>query len=833
MSHRVTLKYADGAQRSMDVAAGQTLLDAAERHGLPIVSACQAGVCGTCVARCSAGEYRCGPSIGLSPDEKARGRLLCCQTSVATDCVIELDYPLTANAARIVAGTATVASLERLSETTVLLGLDVAELPAPIEFLAGQFAQLRVPGSEAWRSYSFAHAPAAGSTVQFLIRLLPDGLMSDYLRLHARPGDTIELRAPKGAFHLRESQRPVVLVAGGTGLSALLAIAETLVEREASRPIRLLYGATRPSELVLGARLDALARRAAHFSWTPIVTQDDPSWSGRVGVVTDLLPEVDFGDGNVDVYVCGPGAMIDATRRWLDTHGQHQVNLHFEKFVASGTPGAWGIASGVSSRPDPAQLRAQGRGTAVVLGGSMAGIATAKVLSEFFPQVIVLEQDAVHRRQEGRNGAAQGWHLHHLLIAGQRQLESIFPGIIDDMVAAGAFKVDMGEQYRMMLGGSWKKQVASGIDIVCAARPLLEWCVRRRLDAEPRIEYRYEAQVHDLVLDPAGGGIVGVVLGGNGREEVLATEFVVDCAGKNTPVPAILERLGIGAPELDEDCINCFYSTMQHRVPPERRWTDRVMEIGYAYRPHQTHYSAQFYADVSRSVLITTLVGYNCYRPPRNAEEFREFARLMPSETVGQELDGLEACSPVYNFRYPTMQRFRYELKKNLPAGLVAVGDSHCSADPVSGAGMTKALFELNELRLLLRDGRRRDAAFVRDYYRAVARIADRVWALIREQNLRYSWIKDVEKKRPRHARAQNWYVDRVLEAMHEDPDLYRRYLEVKHFVAPPTSLMRPGVVARVLGRWLRTRLSGRQTLIERNFGPPPRDGLASQPETT
>jgi len=275
---------------------------------------------------------------------------------------------------------------------------------------------------------------------------------------------------------------------------------------------------------------------------------------------------------------------------------------------------------------------------------------------------------------------------------------------------------------------------------------------------------------------------------------------------------------------------------MQHRVPPERRWKDRVMEIGYAYRPQQTHYSAQFYADVSRTVLITTLVGYNCYRPPRNAEEFREFARLMPSDTVGQELDGLEPCSPVYNFRYPTMQRFRYELKTDLPAGLVAVGDSHCSADPVSGAGMTKALFELNELRRLLRAGRERDARFVRDYYRAAARIADRVWALIREQNLRYPWIKDVEQKRPFYARAQNWYVDRVLEAMHEDPVLYRRYLEVTHLIATPASLLRPSVVARVLAPWLRARLSGRPTLIERNFGPAARtarERLASNPEAT
>ena len=106
------------------------------------------------------------------------------------------------------------------------------------------------------------------------------------------------------------------------------------------------------------------------------------------------------------------------------------------------------------------------------------------------------------------------------------------------------------------------------------------------------------------------------------------------------------------------------------------------MVICYAQRPQQQHYAAQYFTDSTRTILSTSLVGYNCYRPPRNAEEFREFARLMPSHAIGSELDGLEPCSPVYNFRYPEMRRYRYESMRTLPVGLVAVGDAYCSADP-------------------------------------------------------------------------------------------------------------------------------------------------------
>jgi 2-polyprenyl-6-methoxyphenol hydroxylase-like FAD-dependent oxidoreductase len=460
-----------------------------------------------------------------------------------------------------------------------------------------------------------------------------------------------------------------------------------------------------------------------------------------------------------------------------------------------------------------------GRGVAVVIGGSIAGMAAARVLADHYERVIVLEKDQVHRRMEGRPGAAQGWHLHHLLIAGQRELDAIFPGVIDDMVREGAFRVDMGEQYRLMLAGAWKKAVHSGIEIICAGRPLLEWCVRRRLDDAPRIEYCYGQDVTDLVMDEEAGAVRGVVSFHDGKSEIIPAEFIVDASGKNTPVPGLLARHGFPVPEIEEDRIRCFYSSMQHKVPPDRTWTDKVMIIAYAHRPYQRYYAAQYYTDTSRTVLCTSLIGYNCYDPPRNGEEFRDFARRMPTQVVGDELDGLEPCSQVHNFRYPEMRRYHYERLKKHPSGLIAVGDAFASADPVSGAGMTKALLEVGQLRAMLASGMPSRTGFVPQYYRRAAKIADRVWFVVREQNLRYPWIKDVEKKRPFYFRLLNWYVDRTLELAHEDPATYRLYLEMTHFISPPSVLLRPALMAKVLGKWARTKLAFRRTLIERNFG--------------
>ncbi len=816
MTHQLTVRYTDGAERLLPIGADETVLEAAELHGVPIVSECQSGICGTCVGRCSTGTYAMPNVVGLSHNEKAARRILTCQTRATSDCTIELDYPLANNAAQILIGEVVVSRVERLSPEAALLTLDTSSLPEKPSFRPGQFAQLRVPGSDVWRSYSYAHAPADGAQITFLVRILPTGVMSDYLRDHAKAGDRLGFRGSKGSFYLRDGARPLHLVAGGTGLSGVLAIAEESLRRDPARPVRLDYGVRNAADLVLTTRLDALAAAQPSFTWRGIVQNPSASWAGPIGVVTDLLAEHAV-DPECEVYACGPPPMIDATRRWLTQHGLGRVALYYEKFLPSG---ARPVGEAPPARPaiDLAATRSAGRGTAVVVGGSIVGMAAAGMLLDAFERVIVLEKDQDHRKKESRPGAAQGWHLHHLLIAGQRELSSIFPGIIDDMVAAGAFRVDMGEQYRLLLAGSWKKSAPTGVEIVCAGRPLLEWCVRRRLDDKANVDYRYESDVRDLVFDPATRSIIGVVAARDGVEEVIPAEFVIDASGKNTPIPTILERIGVGMPEVEEDCLNCFYSTMQHRVPPERAWKDKVMVIAYSQRPQQDTYAAAYYIDTTRTVLSTSLIQYNCYTPPRNEKEFREFAKLMPSSAIGAELEGLEACSPVYNFRYPEMRRYHYESMKDLPAGLVAVGDAFASADPVSGTGMTKGLLEVAELKKLLKSGKARDAAFVRQYFATVAAKADEVWALVREQTLRHDWIENVAKKRPFGFAFQNWYVNRIFELIHHDPDVYRLYQRVVHLVEPSTVLMKPSFVAKVIGHWLRTKLTTGKTLVERNF---------------
>lgn len=471
---------------------------------------------------------------------------------------------------------------------------------------------------------------------------------------------------------------------------------------------------------------------------------------------------------------------------------------------------------------DIAEVCRRGRGTAVVIGGSIAGIAAAKMLSETFDRVIVLEKDGPHRRREGRPGAAQGWHLHHLLTAGQIELERIFPGIVDDMVREGAFKVDMAAQYRIRLGGTWKKPGTSDIEIVCAGRPLLEWCVRRRLDDEPRIDFRYESEVADLAFDRANNAIVGVAVdngdadGGDGLQ-VVPAEFVVDASGKNTRVPEFLSVSVLALPRPSRTSSTASTprcSTGFRRaavagqgdgdllcVPPFRGYLRRAV-LHRQLPHHPVHLTGGL-----------QLLFAAAYRP--------RIPRVRRPDAVPghrENIDGLEPASPIYNFRYPNMLRLRYEKKRNLPRALLAVGDAYTSADPVSGLGMSLALKEVREMQALLAKYGAGHRDLPRRYYRAIAKMADTAWFVIREQNLRFDWMKDVDKKRPFYFGVLTWYMDRVLELVHDDLDAYREFLAVVHLVKPPSALMRPRIASRVLGKWARTRLSGQKTLIARNY---------------
>nr|AAK52291.1 putative anthranilate dioxygenase reductase AntC [Pseudomonas putida] len=339
MNHKVALSFADGKTLFLPVGHDDLLLDAALRHGINLPLDCREGVCGTCMGRCEAGSYSLdyADEDTLSAADLEQRKVLACQTRVRSDAAFYFDFASTlCHAAAAQAHSGVVRELRLLSEDTALLRLDAGAAGRQLDFLPGQYARLQVPGSDCRRAYSFANRPNPQNHLQFLIRLLPGGAMSDYLRQGCRVGDEIRFEAPLGTFYLRQVARPLLLVAGGTGLSAFLGMLDELAERGCEWPVHLYYGVRRAADLCELQRIAGYAERLPGFRFVPVLSEADADWDGRRGYLHEHFDAARLRDEAFDLYLCGPPPMVEAVRQWLRERSLEHLRLYLEKFTESG-----------------------------------------------------------------------------------------------------------------------------------------------------------------------------------------------------------------------------------------------------------------------------------------------------------------------------------------------------------------------------------------------------------------------------------------------------------------------------------------------------------------
>lgn len=333
MNHKIALNFEDGVTRFVTCLPGDTVVDAAYRFGVNIPLDCREGACGTCKASCESGSVEMTDYVeeALSAQEAADGYILTCKARPTSDCVIRI--PSSSAACKAVDNTvrkARISRLEQLSPSTIHLELAGPEIEK-LQFLPGQYANLFIPGSEESRAYSFSSL-ARGGKVSFLIRNVPNGLMSGFLTGVAKEGDVLRYQAPFGSFYLRKVERPVLMIAGGTGLAPFLAMLEQMAESSSPQPVHLLYGVSRDEDLVDLGKLDHFKESIAGFDYTAVVV--DTALAGRNrGVVTDYLSPAHFHDGQADVYLCGPPPMVLAVEQFIRTEGLKPASMHFEKFL--------------------------------------------------------------------------------------------------------------------------------------------------------------------------------------------------------------------------------------------------------------------------------------------------------------------------------------------------------------------------------------------------------------------------------------------------------------------------------------------------------------------
>jgi benzoate/toluate 1,2-dioxygenase reductase subunit len=335
-SYNIALNFEDGVTRFVTCKAGEKVLDAAFRAKINLPMDCSDGVCGTCKCRAESGSYDLGDDYiedALTEDEKESGLVLTCQMVPESDCVIAVPASSTACKTEQSKFAATVIKVEAHNDAAIVLELDV-DATAPV-FLPGQYVNIDVPGSGQHRSYSFSSAPGE-SKISFLIKKIPGGVMSTWLE-SAQAGNKVELTGPLGSFYLRAVERPLLLLAGGTGLAPFLSMLEVLARANSQQKVHLIYGVTRDLDLVQVDAIDAYVAKLPNFTYSTVVAETD-STHPRKGWVTQHMPAEAVNDGNVDVYLCGPPPMVDAVRKHFDDNGVKPNSFHYEKFTPNAAP---------------------------------------------------------------------------------------------------------------------------------------------------------------------------------------------------------------------------------------------------------------------------------------------------------------------------------------------------------------------------------------------------------------------------------------------------------------------------------------------------------------
>ncbi len=335
MSFQIALNFEDGVTRFIEATGQETVADAAYRQGINIPLDCRDGACGTCKCFAEAGSYDLGDEFiedALSDDEVQQGYVLTCQMRAASDCVLRVPASSAVCKTQQASFEAAISDVRQLSESTIALSIKGESLSS-LAFLPGQYVNLNVPGSEQSRAYSFSSLQKDGE-VSFLIRNVPGGLMSSFLTGIAKAGDSMTLAGPLGSFYLRNIERPLLLLAGGTGLAPFTAMLEKIAEQGSMHPVHLIYGVTNDFDLVELERLQALSALIPNFSFSACVANPD-SQHPLKGYVTQHIEPSHLNAGDVDVYLCGPPPMVEAVSLYIREQGITPAHFYYEKFAAA------------------------------------------------------------------------------------------------------------------------------------------------------------------------------------------------------------------------------------------------------------------------------------------------------------------------------------------------------------------------------------------------------------------------------------------------------------------------------------------------------------------
>jgi len=379
----------------------------------------------------------------------------------------------------------------------------------------------------------------------------------------------------------------------------------------------------------------------------------------------------------------------------------------------------------------------------------------------------------------------QGRHAHGLLTGGGRALEALFPGLFPELSNAGAVTFNLTRDSHWFFEGGEHLGVESDLDAVGLSRPLLEGIVRERVRKIPNIYIREGCQAQELVATTDNRCVIGVRM----DREIQVADLVVDATGRGSHSPRWLEAMGYARPPEERIDVNISYASRCFRRSPHHLNGGLFASVAATPRSKK----GGVIVAQERDLWIVTLNAYGGAAVPTQLAGFIDFARTLPASHIYDVISGAEPVGEPYAARFPASVRRRYEYMYYFPDGYLVLGDAISSFNPVYGQGMSVAALEALELSKALSEGRIRLA---QRFFAQAAKIVDIPWSIAAGNDVR---MPHVVGPKTLMTRFFNWYVARLHMGARREPNLVTAFHNVTNLLAPPQSLLRPRLAARVL----------------------------------
>ncbi|MEM7132825.1 MAG: FAD-dependent monooxygenase [Chloroflexota bacterium] len=456
---------------------------------------------------------------------------------------------------------------------------------------------------------------------------------------------------------------------------------------------------------------------------------------------------------------------------------------------------------------------------AIVIGGSMAGMFAARVLTDYYQQVTILDRDQFPETPDHRSGVPQSQHAHALLAKGQQIVEGHFPGITAELLAKGGAPATGGSivvitPYGKLAGSETGNASQESVDSnplenrnnadtgVFASRIMLEWQIREHLRKHTNVKILSGVEVTELIASPDNSQVTGVRLRRRGadsrsRPEQLNADLVVDASGRRSKAPEWLTDLGYGAPP--EETINSQigYASRFYRKPANfpASWQGLIINARVPDNPR-----AGLILPIENDMWHVTVGGFAGHYPPSDEEGFMAWAKALPDPSLYESLLAAEPVTEIRQYRTPSNRLRHFERLPAMPTGFVVMGDAVCAFNPIYGQGMTtSAVGSLVLKEALAADVQQPQPDFEKRFQQSLAQAVADAWFIATSEDLRWAGVELSGATPSRLPALMRPYMNQLLKAARHDATISAAYFEMINMVRRPQSLFQPAIMIRVL----------------------------------